>query len=225
MSELLIYGQGLSKSYPMGLKRLEVLKKVDIQIQKGEAVCIVGSSGAGKSTLLHILGTLDRPSLGRLLFKGRELTKMNDDDLAEFRNTSMGFVFQFHHLLAEFTALENVTMPGLIAGKSKKYCEDRAHELLKLLGLDARSHHFPSELSGGEQQRVSVARALFSNPEVLFADEPTGNLDTANGLLIRDLFFELKEKLGLTLVVVTHDRDFAQAFPRILSMKDGEWAF
>lgn len=224
MSEPMLAAQCVSKSYPMGAARLEVLRGIDLSIRAGEAVCIVGSSGAGKSTLLHVLGALDRPTLGKVLFKGEDLTRKNDRELAEFRNRSLGFVFQFHHLLAEFTALENVAMPCRIGGLSVAESRVRAEELLEALGLSARKSHFPSELSGGEQQRVAIARALACKPEVLMADEPTGNLDTVNGARIQDLFFELKERLGLTLVVVTHDLAFAERFPRVLRMRDGLWA-
>ncbi|MCM2280647.1 MAG: ABC transporter ATP-binding protein [Bdellovibrionaceae bacterium] len=221
--ETLIQAQVVTKSYPMGTGRLEILKGIDLEIRSGDALCIVGSSGAGKSTLLHILGTLDRPTLGKVLYRGQDLTKKSDDELAAFRNVSMGFVFQFHHLMAEFTALENVMMPCRIAGASPKDARAAAEELLTLLGLAQRLHHHPSELSGGEQQRVAIARALVRKPEVLFADEPTGNLDTVNGEKIQDLFFELKQKMNLTLVVVTHDEDFAKKFPKVLHMRDGHW--
>jgi lipoprotein-releasing system ATP-binding protein len=213
----------VTKSYPMGASRLEVLRGIDLEIRAGEAVCIVGSSGAGKSTLLHILGTLDKPTLGKVIFKGNDLTRENDDRLAEYRNRSMGFVFQFHHLMSEFSALENVMMPCRIAGQSLKEARTEAERLLDLLGLGSRKTHYPSELSGGEQQRVAIARALVRKPEILFADEPTGNLDTANAGKIQDLCFELKERLKLTLVVVTHDAAFAQKFPRVLKMRDGLW--
>lgn len=208
----------------MGASRLDVLRGIDLDIEKGEAVCIVGSSGAGKSTLLHVMGTLDRPTLGKVYFKGVDLTRETDEKLAEFRNRSMGFVFQFHHLMAEFTALENVMMPCRIAGLSIAESREKASRLLDLMGLSARSKHFPSELSGGEQQRVAIARALVREPEVLFADEPTGNLDTQNAAKIQDLFFELKQTLNLTLVVVTHDLGFAQKFPKVLRMRDGLWS-
>ncbi len=219
----LLEGQMIKKMYPMGDKHLEVLKGVDIEIQRGEALCIVGSSGAGKSTLLHILGTLDRPSLGKVLYKNQDLTRKNEDELAEFRNQNMGFVFQFHHLLSEFSAIENVMMPCRIAGDSKKEAEKAAREYLDRLGLSQRINHYPSEMSGGEQQRVAIARALVRKPEILFADEPTGNLDTANGNRIQELFFELKDQLGLTLIVVTHDLNFSSRFPRIMSLRDGMW--
>lgn len=219
----LISVQCVTKSYPMGASRLEVLRGIDLEIARGEAVCIVGSSGAGKSTLLHILGTLDKPTLGKVIFKSHDLTRESDESLAEYRNKSMGFVFQFHHLMSEFSALENVMMPCRIAGMSVAESRTAAEELLNLLGLSQRLNHYPSELSGGEQQRVAIARALVRKPEILFADEPTGNLDTNNAGRIQDLFFELKEKLKLTLVVVTHDPVFAQKFPRVLRMRDGLW--
>lgn len=213
----------VTKSYPRGAARLEVLKGIDLEIRAGEAVCIVGSSGAGKSTLLHILGTLDKPTLGKVIFKGVDLTRVNDEKLAQYRNQSMGFVFQFHHLMSEFTALENVMMPCRIAGLTLNESREAAEDLLVQLGLKDRMKHYPSEMSGGEQQRVAIARALVRRPEVLFADEPTGNLDTVNAGRIQDLFFELKERLKLTLVVVTHDNSFAERFPRVLRMKDGLW--
>ncbi len=213
----------VTKSYPRGAARLEVLKGIDLEIRAGEAVCIVGSSGAGKSTLLHILGALDRPTLGKVIFKGVDLTRVNDEKLAQYRNQSMGFVFQFHHLMSEFTALENVMMPCRIGGLSVNESREIAESLLVQMGLKDRMKHYPSEMSGGEQQRVAIARALARNPEVLFADEPTGNLDTVNAARIQELFFELKERLKLTLVVVTHDNVFAERFPRVLRMKDGLW--
>ncbi len=219
----LISAHRITKSYRQGHSELQILRGIDLQIRTGEAVCIVGASGAGKSTLLHILGTLDAPSSGRLLFESHDLLSMADDQLAEFRNQRMGFVFQFHHLMAEFSALENVMMPSLIAGEKKKQARQSAEELLRVLGLGDRQHHLPSEMSGGEQQRVAIARALVRRPAVLFADEPTGNLDTVNGLQIQNLFFELKHRLGLTLICVTHDRQFASRFPRLLAIKDGQW--
>lgn len=222
-ADVILAAKGVTKSYPMGATRLEILRGIDLEVRVGEAVCIVGSSGAGKSTLLHILGSLDQPTLGKVFFNGIDLTREKDEALAKYRNSSMGFVFQFHHLMSEFSALENVMMPARIAGLSHKESEERAEELLRELGLAERLKHFPSELSGGEQQRVAIARALVRNPKVLFADEPTGNLDTANAQKIQELFFELKARLKLTLVVVTHDVAFAQKFPRKLQMKDGLW--
>lgn len=219
----LITAHCVTKSYPMGEGRLEILRGIDLEVHPGEALCIVGASGAGKSTLLHLLGALDRPTLGKVMFKGVDLTRVNEEKLAQYRNHSMGFVFQFHHLLSEFTAVENVMMPCRIAGMSIKEARLEAEKLLDTLGLGERRQHFPTELSGGEQQRVAIARALVRRPEVLFADEPTGNLDTVNAEMIHHLFFELKKKMALTLVVVTHDTEFAKKFPRVLHMKDGRW--
>lgn len=219
----LMSARGVARYFPQGEQKLHVLKNLSLSIHAGDAICIRGSSGAGKSTLLHILGTLDRPSQGDVLYRGESLLKKSEDELADFRNKKMGFVFQFHHLMSEFTALENVMMPCRIAGMPKNQARDKAESLLAELKLSARVMHYPSELSGGEQQRVAIARALIQNPEILFADEPTGNLDTANGQIIQELFFELKSRLGLTLVVVSHDVDFAKKFPRVLSLKDGQW--
>lgn len=221
--ETLIAAQVVTKSYPMGAGRLEILKGINLEVHEGDALCIVGSSGAGKSTLLHILGTLDRPTLGKVLYRNQDLTKKSDDELATFRNATMGFVFQFHHLMSEFTALENVMMPCRIARQPLAEARVAAEDLLKLLGLGHRLHHYPSELSGGEQQRVAIARALVRKPAVLFADEPTGNLDTNNAEAIQELFFELKRRMNLTLVVVTHDEAFARKFPKVLHMRDGMW--
>ena len=204
-------------------KKIETLKGIDIMINKGELVCIVGASGAGKSTLLHILGTLERPTEGSLFFKEIDLLKKSDDKLAKFRNEKMGFVFQFHHLFSEFTAEENIYIPTQIAGLSKKESSKKVDELIDILDLSERKHHYPSELSGGEQQRVSIARALIQEPEILFADEPTGNLDTKNGLKIESLFFRLQEEKDLTLLVVTHNRTFSKKFPRVLEIEDGQW--
>lgn len=219
-----LVARGVTKSYPMAGGRLEILKGIDLTVEKGEAVSIVGSSGAGKSTLLHILGTLDRPTLGKVLHRGLDLTKMSDDEVAAHRNSTMGFVFQFHHLLAEFSALENVAMPLRIGGANPAAALQGAEEQLVRMGLKDRLHHRPSELSGGEQQRVAIARSIVRKPEILFADEPTGNLDTQNAARIQDLLFELQRSLGLTLVVVTHDAAFAARFPRALRMRDGQWA-
>ena len=223
MSDVLLQGHKIEKSFRVGGQALNVLKGVDISINKGDAVCIVGGSGAGKSTLLHILGGLDRPTKGQVFFRGQNISKKSDDEMASFRNLSVGFVFQFHHLLQEFSAVENVAMPARLAGTKKKIANEKASRLLVELGLRDRMHHFPSQLSGGEQQRVAIARALVQGPEILFADEPTGNLDSENDLRIQDLFFDLKENLGLTLLVVTHDRQFAARFPKVLSMRDGHW--
>jgi len=198
-----------------------VLKNIDLQLFKGDAVGIVGSSGAGKSTLLHLLGALDRPTTGNIFFNDKNLQDFSDEELAKLRNEKMGFVFQFHHLLGEFTALENVMMPCLIGGLSRREAKQKAEELLFSLGLTSRLTHYPSELSGGEQQRVAIARALVRKPEVLLADEPTGNLDTQNGKIIEDLFFNLKVRLGITLIVVTHNLQFASRFTKVIRLKDG----
>lgn len=211
----------IEKSYG----RLQILKGLDFEVVAGEAVCILGSSGAGKSTFLHILGTLDRPTRGNVYFQSEDLFAKGDAEMSAFRQHKLGFVFQFHYLLSEFSALENVMMPGRIAGHFHKDCKARAETLLDYLGLRDRMDHYPSEMSGGEQQRVAIARALFHKPPLLLADEPTGNLDSENSLKIQDLFFQLKEELGLTLVTVTHDTRFAQRFPRSVRMNDGQWVF
>ncbi len=201
---------------------LEILKGVDLEIRKGEIVSIVGSSGAGKTTLLTILGTLDRPTQGTVSINNEELSALSDKKLAAFRNRNIGFVFQFHQLLPEFTAIENVCIPALIARTSKKEAEKRAEELLELFGLQHRIHHKPSELSGGEQQRVAVARALINKPSVVFADEPSGNLDSANAEELHKLFFTLRDNFDQTFVIVTHNTELAKMADRILLMRDGK---
>ncbi len=220
----LIEVQDVQKTYQTGASQLSVLKGITFQIKPGEAVCLLGTSGAGKSTLLQILGTLDRPTAGQVLYRGKNLFELNDEDLAQFRNEKMGFVFQFHHLIQEMTALENVMLPALIANESRVEAKEKAMNWLQFLGLSERSEHYPNQLSGGELQRVAIARALIKNPEVLFADEPTGNLDSENSQKIQELFFELRKKLGLTLIVVTHDMNFAALFPRVFKVKDGRFA-
>lgn len=200
---------------------LEVLKGVSISIDKGEVISIVGASGAGKTTLLHILGTLDRASNGTLEINGTSIASLNDKKLADFRNKNIGFVFQFHHLLPEFTALENVCIPAFIAGTSKTIAEEKAKELLQFLGLTERINHKPSELSGGEQQRVAVARALINNPAVVLADEPSGNLDSTTAKELHQLFFTLREKFNQTFVIVTHNEELANMADRKLVMRDG----
>lgn len=223
MSEVLIRAKGLRKRYSQGTSELEILKGVDMTVSAGESICIVGSSGAGKSTLLHILGTLDRPSEGELYFGGTNILDLSEEEVAKLRNREMGFVFQFHHLLGEFTALENVMIPSRIAGDSKAAAKVKALELLEMLGLSDRANHFPNELSGGELQRVAIARALVRRPKILFADEPTGNLDSQNSQMIQNLFFNLKERYGLALVVVTHDLNFAHKFSRMIKISDGRF--
>ncbi len=204
---------------------LHILRGLDFEVVGGEAVCILGASGAGKSTFLHILGTLDRPTRGTVYYQNEDLFQKSDTELSAFRSQKLGFVFQFHHLLGEFSALENVMMPGRISGLNVSDCKQRAHALLDYLGLNHRLAHYPSQLSGGEQQRVAIARSLFHRPQLLLADEPTGNLDSENSLKIQDLFFQLKEEMGLTLIVVTHDQRFASRFPRSVKMADGQWVF
>ncbi len=201
---------------------LPVLKGVDIQIAKGEIVSIVGSSGAGKSTLLHILGTLDKADEGEIMLEGQRVEELSGRKLAAFRNKNIGFVFQFHHLLPEFTALENVCIPGWIAGSKKKAIIERATKLLTTLGLSARLESKPQQLSGGEQQRVAVARALINNPSIIMADEPTGNLDSANAKELHQLFIDLRNQLNQTFLIVTHNEELAQMSDRILQMKDGK---
>jgi len=200
---------------------LEVLKGINLEIQKGEIVSIVGPSGAGKTTLLQILGTLDRPNSGEIIVDGISLESMNEKQQASFRNRQIGFIFQFHQLLPEFTALENVMIPALIANNDFKKAKDRAEELLNYLGLNDRLEHKPSELSGGEKQRVAVARALINNPKIILADEPSGSLDTKNKEELHKLLFELRDKFGLTIVIVTHDKELAALSDRIIEMKDG----
>lgn len=200
---------------------LHVLKGVDVTIQSGEIVSIVGASGAGKSTLLHIMGTLDNADEGSIQVDEHFLSKMSGDKLANFRNLELGFIFQFHNLLPEFTAEENIMIPGLIAGKPEKELKNRSKELANLLGIQGRLEHKPSELSGGEQQRVAVARALINNPKIIFADEPSGNLDSASAQALHELFFKLRDEFGQSFVIVTHNQELAQMADRMLTMQDG----
>ncbi|MBL7888660.1 MAG: ABC transporter ATP-binding protein [Bacteroidia bacterium] len=213
----MITAQGITKFYG----KLPVLKGVNVSIAHGEIVSIVGSSGAGKTTFLQILGSLDKPNEGKVSIKGVDLTTLSDKKLAEFRNKNIGFVFQFHHLLPEFTALENVCIPAYIAGRSKDETEAKAKELLNFLGLKDRMDHKPNELSGGEQQRVAVARALINDPAVIFADEPSGNLDSATAKELHQLFFTLRDQFKQTFVIVTHNEELANMADRKLVMKDG----
>jgi lipoprotein-releasing system ATP-binding protein len=214
--------QGLTKHYVGGDGGvITVFDGVDLQVQRGEMVAIIGASGAGKSTLLHLLGALDRPTAGRVLIGGRALEGMDDDAVSTLRNRTVGFVFQFHHLLREFTALENVMMPLRIAGIADRAARDRALGLLDRVGLAGRVHHRPSELSGGEQQRTAVARALAADPAVLLADEPSGNLDHHNSERLHELFAELSRELEIAMVIVTHNRSLAARADRILQLEDG----
>lgn len=201
---------------------LHVLKGVDVTIQSGEIVSIVGPSGAGKSTLLHIMGTLDQADQGTLFVEGENLSTLSGNQLAAFRNAKIGFIFQFHNLLPEFTAEENIMIPGLIAGRGEKELRKRAEELAFLLGIQGRLQHKPSELSGGEQQRVAVARALINNPKIIFADEPSGNLDTQSAQSLHELFFKLRDEFGQSFVIVTHNQELAQMADRKLTMQDGK---
>jgi len=200
---------------------LEVLKGIDLEIKKGEVISIVGASGAGKSTLLHLIGTLDRPSSGNIYFNNEEVSLLNDEKLSAFRNKHIGFVFQFHHLLPEFTALENVCIPAFIAGVKKKEAVEKAKSLLDYLKLSDRLEHKPAELSGGEQQRVAVARALINDPSVVLADEPSGNLDSASAVELHELFFQLREKFKQTFVIVTHNDQLANMADRKITIRDG----
>jgi lipoprotein-releasing system ATP-binding protein len=213
----MIRTSGIKKAYG----DLRVLKGIDLEIQDREVVSVVGASGAGKTTLLQIIGTLDRPDEGSIFYNGSDISRLKGKNLASFRNKNIGFVFQFHQLLPEFTALENVCIPAYIAGKSKAEAEKKAIELLGFLNLSERLEHKPSELSGGEQQRVAVARALINNPSIILADEPSGNLDTENKNELHKLFFKLRDTFGQTIVIVTHDRQLAGMSDRILQIKDG----
>jgi lipoprotein-releasing system ATP-binding protein len=211
----------LKKSFEHGGRQIDVLRGIDMTIAPGEMVAVVGSSGVGKSTFLHVLGTLDQPSSGSILYDGVDVTRMTPTKLADFRNHTIGFVFQFHHLLPEFTAVENCAMPALIAGIARDEADRRAVELLGRVGLSHRLTHRPGELSGGEQQRVALARALIMEPRVLLADEPTGNLDTHTGEEIHKLVVELNRERGMTMLVVTHNPEFAARMPRRVRMVDG----
>jgi lipoprotein-releasing system ATP-binding protein len=213
----MIRTNGITKAYG----DLKVLKGIDIRVEAREVVSIVGASGAGKTTLLQIIGTLDRPDNGSIFYNGSDIGRLKGKALASFRNNNIGFVFQFHQLLPEFTALENVCIPSFIAGKGKIEAEKKAAELLGFLNLSDRLEHKPSELSGGEQQRVAVARALINNPSVILADEPSGNLDTENKNELHKLFFKLRDTFGQTIIIVTHDRQLAGMSDRILQIKDG----
>jgi lipoprotein-releasing system ATP-binding protein len=208
---------GIQKTYG----KLHILKGVNLEVQQGEIVTIVGASGAGKSSLLNIIGTLDKPDAGQLFLNDTEVSSLNSKQLSHFRNTQIGFIFQFHHLLAEFNALENVCIPAFIAGTPKAEAEKRAATLLDMLGLSSRIHHKPNQLSGGEQQRVAVARALVNKPAMILADEPSGNLDSANARDLHELFIRLRNEFNQTFIIVTHNEDLAALSDRKVTMKDG----
>ncbi|HKZ16064.1 MAG TPA: ABC transporter ATP-binding protein [Geobacteraceae bacterium] len=211
----------LRKSFGSGASRVDVLKGINLAVEPGETIALVGASGAGKSTLLHIMGALDRPTTGEILFKGKDIFQLSDASLASFRNHSVGFVFQFHHLLPEFSALENAMMPAIISGMNRGEAEALAVELLTDVGLGHRLSHKPGELSGGEQQRVAIARALIQSPPLLLADEPTGNLDTRTSEEVHSLLSEIHEKKGITLVIVTHNENLASRMGKIIRLVDG----
>lgn len=218
MEESILIAKNIYKKYG----DLEVLKGVNLEIKKGEIISIVGASGAGKTTLLQILGTLELPNSGQLKIQNTEITQLTDKKLSQFRNSNIGFIFQFHQLLPEFTAIENICIPAYIKGDSKKEAEKKAMSLLNLLNLNQRAQHKPSELSGGEQQRIAVARALINEPAIIFADEPSGNLDSKSSKELHQLFFELRKQLNSTFVIVTHNEELAMMCDRKLIMKDGQ---
>lgn len=209
--------ENLTKSFG----NLQVLKGVSLEVKKGEVISIIGPSGAGKTTLLQLIGTLDKPSSGKIYFNGEELSRMSNRRLATFRNRHIGFVFQFHQLLPEFTALENIIIPALIAGRDRKEAEKEALELLKIMKLEERANHKPAEMSGGENQRVAVARALINKPDVILADEPSGSLDSKNKEELHNLFFDLRNRFGQTFIIVTHDEKLASLTDRTIRMVDG----
>lgn len=221
MSEPLLEARGITKVFRRGSEEIWALRGIDLEVGEGERLAIVGASGAGKSTLLHVLGTLERPTGGSVRYRGRELRELDEEELSALRNREIGFVFQFHYLLPDFTALENVMIPCLIYGLSLREAEKRSREILEEVGLSGRLHHRPGELSGGEQQRVAVARALVMRPRLLLADEPTGNLDSKTGTELMELLERLNRSMGTAVVVVTHNEALADRFPRKLYMADG----
>jgi len=222
MSNALVKIMGLHKRFTLEKREIPILNGVEIEIQKGELLCIVGASGAGKSTLLHIIGGLDHPSSGKVLFDGEDIFRFSEPQMAQFRNKKIGFVFQFHHLLPEFTALENTMMPAWIQGNNNKLIEEEAKQILKEVGLEMRIFHRPGELSGGEQQRVAMARALILNPQLVLADEPTGNLDTHTSKSVFSLLRRIQHEKGITLVMVTHNESLAKQADRIVKIVDGK---
>lgn len=222
MTNILLQCMGIAKSYQDGNNEVNVLSHLDLTLNSHELLAITGRSGSGKSTLLHILGTLDKPSSGRVMFKGQDIHQLNASKQATFRNNELGFIYQFHHLLAEFSALENIMMPLLIAGLNKSESQRRALTMLKQVGLKDRAHHKPSQLSGGERQRIAIARALVNEPSLVLADEPTGNLDSENAQAIFELLRELRDKKGTSFVVVTHDNHLANKLDRVVNLSSGQ---
>ncbi len=218
----ILRAENIFKSYKIDNRKIEVLKDINFQLYENECAVIIGASGAGKSTLLHILSGLDLPDSGKVFFENENIFDKSDEEISIFRNSEIGFVFQFHYLLPEFTALENVAIPMLVKKDNPKEAFSRAKILLKEVGLEDRAEHKPSELSGGEQQRVAIARALANNPKLLFADEPTGNLDSATSKIVEELLLNLKNKFGLTMLLVTHNKEFQKIGDRIIEMKDGK---
>jgi lipoprotein-releasing system ATP-binding protein len=218
---IILSAENIYKSYKTNKNYLDVLKSISLEIEANKISVIVGASGAGKSTLLHLLGGLDRPNSGKVFYEQKNIFDFKDDRLAKFRNENMGFIFQFHHLLPEFTALENISIPQMIKGISIKDAHKKSEELLRIVGLSERAEHKPAELSGGEQQRVAVARAIANNPKIIFADEPTGNLDSANSEAIHKLLFELRDNLNKTFVIVTHNPELMKLADVIFEIKDG----
>ncbi|PID59672.1 MAG: lipoprotein-releasing system ATP-binding protein LolD [Ignavibacteriae bacterium] len=220
---MILQAKNISKSFQKGKEnKIDVLKNISLILKRNEISVIVGTSGAGKSTLLHILSGLDKPDSGEVEIDGQNIFALDEKNISKFRNESIGFIFQFHHLLPEFTAEENIAIAQMINGTSRKKAIKNSRELLELVGLSDRSTHLPAELSGGEQQRIAIARALINKPKIIFADEPTGNLDSKNSEIIHKLFVELKEKLGITLLMVTHNQDLVKLADRVLEMKDGQ---
>ncbi len=221
-NSIILHTENLIKTYQTTKNKLEVLKSISMDITEKKISVIIGASGAGKSTLLHLLGGLDRPDSGKIFFNNENIFDHNDDKLANFRNKNVGFVFQFHHLLPEFTALENVAIPQMISGKSFSVAVKRSKELIESVGLSNRANHKPAELSGGEQQRVAVARALANDPAIIFADEPTGNLDSANSEIINQIIVSLRDKLNKTFIIVTHNSELVKLADEVFEMKDGK---
>jgi putative ABC transport system ATP-binding protein len=220
--EAVIHLKNINKTYKLGEVDLNVLKDVSLDVKKGEKLCIMGSSGSGKSTLMHMIGILDRPSTGHVIIEGKDVSRYSDDELAEIRSKKIGFVFQFFYLIPTLTAIENVRLPMIFRGDGKKKQKDKAAELLKMVGLEQRLNHLPSQLSGGERQRVAIARAMANDPEIILADEPTGNLDSKSGQGIMEILLGLSKEKDVTLVIVTHDKNMTRGMDRIVYLKDGQ---